>query len=400
MHFQIKAVDGSQGIVSLRLEAASAAEARALAENQGLRVMALHPARGFPGLAMNQGRKSRRDFPLPLFSQELATLLNAGLSLIHAIESLAEKEEEPARRRILADLGRLLYEGKSFSQALSLLPGTFPELYVALVRASERTGSLGEALGRYVAYSTRIEQVRQKIVGASIYPALLILVGSCVLLFLLGYVVPRFSTVFGDLGNDLPWLSRMLLALGQSIHDHAAPLAAAAAAAAAGFAFLASRPAVRRRLGAWIALLPAVRRRLFIYRISRIYRSLGILLQGGIPIVTAIGMARGLAGDEVGMRLEQAARHIREGQPVSQALEKNALTTPIALRMLRAGEQAGNLGEMMERTADFHDDEMGRWVEWFVRLFEPLLMVFVGAAIGAVVLLMYIPIFELAGSIQ
>ncbi|MBS1191325.1 MAG: type secretion system protein [Rhodocyclaceae bacterium] len=406
MHFQVKAVDAGNDIVSLLLDAPTEIEARQQVEGQGLRVMSLRPARRLPGVGMDLAsglrfRFGRRpDFPLILFSQELATLLNAGLPLVNAIESLAEKEEEPTRRQVLADLTRLLYEGKSFSQALAQLPAFFPELYVALVQSSERTGSLGEALGRYVAYSTRIQQLRQKIVGASIYPALLILVGSGVLLFLLGYVVPRFSTVFGDLGTHLPWLSEMLLSLGQAIHDHAGPLAAGAAALVAGGVLGACLPPVRQRLGRLATALPAVRRRIFLYQIARLYRSVGILLQGGIPILAAIAMARGLVGADLRDRLDRAARQVREGQPLSQALENHALAPPIALRMLRAGEQAGNLGTMMERTADFYDEEMGRWIEWFVRLFEPLLMVVVGTVIGVVVILMYIPIFELAGSIQ
>jgi general secretion pathway protein F len=105
-------------------------------------------------------------------------------------------------------------------------------------------------------------------------------------------------------------------------------------------------------------------------------------------------------GAAMAQRLDQAAQRIREGQPLSEALVKHGLSTPVALRMLHAGEQAGNLGAMMERTADFYDEEMGRWIEWFVRLFEPLLMIFVGGLIGIVVILMYIPIFELAGSIR
>jgi general secretion pathway protein F len=157
---------------------------------------------------------------------------------------------------------------------------------------------------------------------------------------------------------------------------------------------------VRQALGRAIAALPGVRERIFLYQVTRLYRSLGILLQSGIPILQAIGMARGLLGARMAALLDEAAQRVREGQPLSHALEANQLSTPVALRMLHAGEQAGNLGAMMERTADFYDEEMSRWIEWFVRLFEPLLMVFVGAVIGVVVILMYIPIFELAGSVK
>ena len=225
MQFQVKAVDGSRGIISLQLDAANSGEARQLAEQQGLRVMSLRPTRPLSastifGLHFGNGPA----FPLALFSQELTTLLNAGLALVNAIESLAEKEDDPTRRKVLTDVTRLLYEGKSFSQALAQMPAIFPELYVALIRSSEKTGSVSDALGRYVAYQSRIELVRQKIIGASVYPVLLIVVGSGVLLFLLGYVVPRFSAVFGEKGNQLPWLSQVLLATGQFIHDHVGAL--------------------------------------------------------------------------------------------------------------------------------------------------------------------------------
>ena len=111
-------------------------------------------------------------------------------------------------------------------------------------------------------------------------------------------------------------------------------------------------------------------------------------------------MARGLIGARMAAQLDQAAQRVREGQPLSQAFEANHLSTPVALRMLHAGEQAGNLGAMMEKTADFYDEEMGRWIEWFVRLFEPLLMILIGLVIGVIVLLMYMPIFDLAGNLQ
>ena len=398
MHYKVKGVDTRRGIVQLTLDAGSADGARHSAEHQGLRVIAVEPVRSLPGLG--EAFTRRRRFPLVLFSQELATLVDAGLSLITALESLAEKEQDAATRKLLGALVRLLYEGKSFSAALAQFPDTFPDLYVALVQSSEKTGAVSGGLARYVAYRTRIDLLTQKMVGASVYPALLLLVGSGVLLFLVGYVVPRFSAVLGDMGDRLPWLSRVLMQLGHAIHDHAGALAVAMLLLAAAAAGLWQLTAVRRAAGQALVSLPGVRERVFLYQVTRLYRSLGILLQSGIPILTAIRMARGLVGARMADLLDRAAQQVREGRPLSQALEAHQLSTPVALRMLHAGEQAGNLGAMMERTADFYDEEMGRWIEWFVRLFEPLLMVFVGAMIGIVVILMYIPIFELAGSIR
>lgn len=396
MRFQVKAVRAQAGVVALVVEAANPDDARRQTEAQGLRVLAMRAEHGWS----LRGWRRREAFPLLLFSQELTTLLNAGLALIDALESLAEKEADPLARKVLAGLVRLLYEGKSLSQALAQFPLVFPSLCVALVQSSEKTGALGDALGRYVAYRTRMDEVRQKIISASVYPVLLFLVGCGVLLFLVGYVVPRFSLVFEGLGSNLPWLSQVLLHSGLFLHSHQAEVFGGAALALLTLVFLLRQECVRRALARQVERLPAIRERLQVYELARFYRSLGILLQGGIPILTAIGMVRGLLGAASRPRLDQAAARIREGQALSRALEEHGLATPVSLRMLRAGEQSGNLGEMMERTADFHDEETSRWIEWFVRLFEPLLMTFIGLIIGVIVILMYIPIFELASSIQ
>ena len=396
MRYQVKALRAGAGVVALMIEAASQDEARRQAESQGLRVLALQAERRWS----LQGWRRREAFPLLLFSQELTTLLNAGLALIDALESLAEKEADAQARKLLSGLVRLLYEGKSLSQALAQFPSVFPALYVALVQSSEKTGAVGDALGRYVAYRSRMDEVRQKVISASVYPALLFMVGCGVLLFLVGYVVPRFSLVFEGLGSNLPWLSQVLLHTGLFLHAHQGEVFGAAALALLLAVALLRQESVRRTLGRQVERLPAIRERIQVYELARFYRSLGILLQGGIPILTAIGMVRGLLGAATRPRLDQAAARIREGQALSRALEEHGLATPVSLRMLRAGEQSGNLGEMMERTADFHDEETSRWIEWFVRLFEPLLMTFIGLIIGGIVILMYIPIFELASSIQ
>jgi general secretion pathway protein F len=398
VQYQIKAFHGGRGIVQMTVDAGTVESARQVAEHQGMRVLTVAPVRKLSALGASIGR--RRAFPLVLFSQELATLINAGLSLITALESLAEKEQDAATRKVLTSLVRLLYEGKSFSSSLSQFPEIFPDLYVALVQSSEKTGAVSNGLTRYVAYRTRIDMLTQKIVGASVYPILLLVVGGGVLLFLIGYVVPRFSQVFGDMGTRLPWLSRALMQLGHLIHENFGGIMIGIVLFFAALFGLWQLTAVRQAVGRTIAAMPGVRDRVFLYHVTRLYRSLGILLQSGIPILTAIGMARGLVGARMAQLLDQAAQCVREGQPLSQAFEKNQLSTPVALRMLHAGEQAGNLGAMMERTADFYDEEMARWIEWFVRLFEPLLMVFVGGVIGVVVILMYMPIFELAGSIK
>jgi general secretion pathway protein F len=396
MRYSLKAL-GRQGVVQLQIDADDAEQARRQAEDQGLRVVSVRGrVSAMPGLPWRR----EAAFDLVLFSQELTTLLHAGLPLIDALESLAEKAPTGGARKVLEALVRQLYEGRSLSQALALQPRVFPPLYVALVQSSERTGALGDALHRYIGYRQRLDLVRQKLVGASVYPLLLLLVGGGVVLFLLGYVVPRFSLVFEGMGSELPWLSRVLMQIGLFLHAQQLPLALATVAVIGTLVALRRNPLVRRWGSRQLRRLPALHSRLLMYELARFYRSLGILLQGGIPILTAMAMARGLLGSAAAQGLEQATGRVGEGLPLSDALEVGQLVTPVSLRLLRAGEQSGNLGEMLERCADFHDQEIGRWVEWFVKLFEPLLMTFIGLLIGLIVILMYMPIFELASSIH
>ncbi|MFZ5935972.1 type II secretion system protein [Pseudomonas putida] len=396
MRYSLKAL-GRQGIVQLQIDAEDAEHARRQAENQGLRVVSVRgKGKALGGLVWRRAAT----FDLVLFSQELTTLLHAGLPLIDALESLAEKSPIGASRKVLTELVRQLYEGHSLSQSLAQQPRVFPPLYVALVQSSERTGALGDALARYIGYRQRLDLVRQKLVGASVYPLLLLLVGGGVVLFLLGYVVPRFSLVFEGMGSELPWMSRVLMDIGLFLHAQQLPLGLAVAGGIGTLVVMRRNPLVRRCASRQLRRLPALHQRLVMYELARFYRSLGILLQGGIPILTAMGMAHGLLGSASAQGLEQASRRVGEGLPLSDALEAGQLVTPVSLRLLRAGEQSGNLGEMLERCADFHDQEIGRWVEWFVKLFEPLLMTFIGLLIGVIVILMYMPIFDLASSIH
>jgi general secretion pathway protein F len=396
MRFEVKAFRDKGRIVSLRVEAMSAAEASLAVERQGYSVLGVGAPRGL-ALALPRGRAR---FSLLMFSQGLHVLLEAGLNLVEAIETLAEKETHAPTREVLTRVMGYLYEGRPLSYALEQSPSVFPALYVAMVRTAEHTGDLPVALSRYIAYQTQLDEVRRKIVSASIYPLLLMSVGALVVIFLLAYVVPRFSGVYEAAGRNIPWLSQVLLEWGKLLHSNglAVLLGALALAGAAAFGF--SRISVRRRVADQLWRTPAVGERMRVYQLARLFRAVAMLLKGGIPIVSALEMVRGLLHPALRARLDLAVAGIREGQPTSQAMSAHGLTTPVALRLLRVGERSGNLGDMMGRIADIHDEEMARWVEWFTRLFEPLLMTLIGLLIGVIVILMYLPIFELAGVVQ
>jgi len=394
MYYVVKALDSRQQVVLLSLQALDDQEAGRHAIAQGYSVLSVRPLNRWSEL-----RLGRRRFPLTFFSHELLTLLQAGLGLVEALEALAEKESGDSKA-ILQQLITVLYEGHTLSQALERQPAIFPELYIALIRASEHTGDMNEALSRYLAYRAHVDQVKKKIITASLYPMLLVLVGGLVCLFLLIYVVPRFSLVYADLGNNLPFLSRLLMSWGQLIAGHRVPLLMAFLSIASLMTYVVSRATWRSWLATWIWRVPVAGVYFRSYQLARFYGSLSTLLRGGIPLAKAIDMAGGLLASGLQAQLAKVAQAIREGRTLSSAVEQYHLSTPVALRLIAVGERSGQLGDMLEHAARFHDEELARGVESFTRLFEPILMTVIGIMIGGIVVLMYMPIFELAGSLQ
>lgn len=393
MRFRIKAIKAGAGISELTVEASDQAEAENKVRESGFVVLSSSK----PWRSAFAGRTRR--FPLLLFNQELLALMESGITLVEALQTLAEKEARPLVRRVLNQLVDRLHEGQPLSAALGEHANVFPPLYVAAVRASERTSDLDEALRRYINYQQQLEVLRSKIVSAAIYPILLLVVGSLVILFLMGYVVPSFSHIYEEMGGELPLMSRLLLAWGNLLREHYVILGLLVSVVAVGGLYTWRRPATRATLGALLWRIPGVGDRLRVFQLARFYRTIGMLLRGGIAIVPALEIVADLLSPILRPQLRLAIRHISEGRAISEAMEQHGLATRVALRMLRVGEHAGNMGEMMERISTFHDGEIARDAEWFTRLFGPLLMLVIGGLIGAIVVLMYLPIFQLAESV-
>ena len=244
--------------------------------------------------------------------------------------------------------------------------------------------------------------MRGKVIAASIYPALLLAVGGLVVLFLMVYVVPRFSQVYAGLGEErLPFLSLWLMRWGQLASEFAMPLVIVAAGMVAAGVYLVRMAFVRAWLERWLWRIPGVGAQLQIYQLARFTRTVAMLLKGGIPLVSALDMTDALLRQPVLKAGLMAARKaLREGRSLAETFREQGLATEVGVRLLVVGERGGELGETMERIAAFYDDETARYVEWFTKLFEPVLMVFMGLLIGGIVILMYLPIFQLASSIQ
>lgn len=343
---------------------------------------------------------ARSRFPLTLFSHEVKALLEAGLPLVEVLTALTERESTTVHKADLEELKRCVENGESLSQALAHQPRNFPALFVASVRSGERTGDLPRVIGRYLAYSEQLDELKRKLLSAVTYPMLLLTVGTAVVLFLLVYLVPRFSAIYQQIDAELSLPAELLLNWGVWAQQH--PVWLGVGLLAIPGLLLASARHARLRNGVTRRLLASryIGRHWHSFNISRYCRSLALLTDGGIPLPEAMHLARGLLPDLLQQRLDRAIEGIRSGQRLSDALADSALLTPIALRLLRAGERSSDVPRMLEQAADFHDRELAHLLERSAKLAEPLLMLLIGLLIGSIVVLMYLPIFELAGSLR
>ena len=373
------------------------AEAVRKAAARGLQVLAIESPTDAVAAAARAGKVR---FPILLFSQELHALLDAGLNLNEALTTLEAKERQPRVRAVLAAVLAALREGRNFSDVLAASPEHFPPVYVATVRAAERTGGLPEALSRYIAYQVQFETLRKKLVSTAIYPAMLLVVGGFVTLFLLGYVVPRFAVVYESSGREMPLFSALLLGFGKFINAHWQVAMAGLLGVLALLFWAAAQAAGRVWLLNTVLRLPWLAAKADEFRLARFYRAVSLLLAAGISLARAMGMVTGLLGAHQQARLARCRLAVEQGQSLSAALVGAGLASPVAESLIKVGERSGQMAEMLERTARFADEDFARWMDWASRLLEPILMLVIGLVIGSVVVLMYMPIFDLAGSLQ
>jgi len=378
---------------TVRVNAIDDAEARRRLQADGAQVLSLH-RRASLGL-----RTRKPKFALSLFIQELVVLLDAGLVLVESVETLRDKAPPGSNRQVLEELVQAMHQGQPFSRALEAQPAIFPPLLVATVASSEHSGQLATALRRYHHYEAHLETVRKRVSGALVYPMVVLSIGGLILLFLLFFVIPRFSAVFANMA-ELPATAKAMLWWSGVVRDHGGKLFLGAIAAVVGLVLLFRSAVVKQQLMAWFWRLPRLGEQRHLFVLARFYRTLGMLLAGGMAVVPSIELVGGLLPAERQRDLQAALVKIKAGQTLSSTLGEHALTTPVAERLLRVGEQSGELPAMCERIAQFHDEALARAIEMFSKIFEPVLMLVVGALIGVIVFLLYMPIFELAGSIS
>ncbi|HEY5804431.1 MAG TPA: type II secretion system F family protein [Lysobacter sp.] len=393
MRYQVRVrAEGIQR--EMELEAENESQLRQMAQSMGMAVLDVVPVeKRRPGFALRKPR-----FDRSLFTQELIALLEAGLSLIETMETLRDKSGEGINRTVLTAIVDGLCEGLPLSRALERQPEAFPGLYVATVASAERTGHLAEALKRYHHYDARLAVVRKKVVSSMVYPMVVIATGAMIILFLAFYVIPKFSQVYASM-KDLPLAARLMLWWGDLVHAHGMVLFAAIVAAAVLAALLLRSAAIREKLMAVLWALPKMGAYQRLFALTRFYRTLGLLLSGGMPVVASLELSAQLLPVRMQPSLLQALDNIRAGKSLSTALPAAQLTTPVAERLIRVGEQSGEVAAMVTRSAEFCDDELDRAIDTLMRMVEPALMLVVGGIVGTIVFLLYMPIFQLAGSV-
>jgi general secretion pathway protein F len=396
MRYRVRLFDPTSGrIRQVVADAPDESNLRANLSADGAVVVALRPQRKVSSW-FAAARPKR--FDLGLLCMELSRLLRAGLTLPEAMETQLGRVQGPTRA-IYGSLQARLLEGKRLSEAMRL-SDAFPSVLIAAVRASERSGRVPEALEEFARYDASLRDLRRKTINAAIYPSLVVGFGFLVSLFLLGYVVPRFAKIFAERVAQTSEATTVLIRLGQAINSHPWWVAVSLLAVVACVAALATNPKVRSRVVVMMAQIGPVERWLRSLQLARITHSMAMLLKNGFPVPEAMGLASALAlRPDLVTEMKRATDAIEAGQSTSVAWSGSGLADGYAMRILQAGERTGNLTTSFETLAQTYRVDVETALERASRIVEPLLLVIVAALIGLIVVLMYMPIFDLASSV-
>lgn len=393
--YTIRSFNPASGQVdTCELDAASATQAASLIEQQGKVLLGCQEGRWRLGW-----RKGPRADVI-LFCEELATLLRAGLSLVEALDALAHRghaSDAPLYQALLESLQK----GQALSQAMQAIADVFPPLLIASLRSAERTGQIDETLRQFAQLMRSLQEVRRKLLSSAIYPSLVIAFGGAVGLFLLFFIIPRFASVYSGLGTAPSPVSQILMLLSQHMAHYRSIWLMGLLGLMATAAFLWRAGTIKHLLIMTAGRIGWIRYWFRLFQMAEVYRSMAMMLRGGFNLLETLELCRHTPAEAfLRVRLSTLTRQVEEGMPVSQALAGAEIADAIALRLLIAGERAGELPAVLDAIADDHDRRISRFLERSMKLAEPLIMILVGALIGTLVLLMYMPIFDLAGSLN
>lgn len=336
-----------------------------------------------------------------VFTRQFATMIDAGLPLVQCLDILARQSENKEFARVITQVKTDVESGDSFAEALRKHPRVYSDFYVNMVEAGEAGGILDTILSRLAAYMEKASALKSKVKGAMVYPAAIISIAIVVVVFLLLYVIPVFAEMFDSFGGTLPAPTRFVMNLSDLVKNYilyAIPLVVAMIWLFKRFYRTAKGKLMVDTL---VLKLPVFGSLIQKVAVAKFTRTLGTLVSSGVPIIDGLEITARTAGNKV---VEGAVLSIigaiKEGQTIAEPLSRQAIFPPMVVQMIEVGESAGALDTMLNKIADFYDEEVDTAVEALTKLMEPMLMVFLGTVVGGMVVAMYLPIFKIAGSIE
>ena len=333
--------------------------------------------------AFNRGK--RRD--ILFFTQELSTLLNAGVPVDRALSITAELTERASFRSLVLDVLRLIKGGKALADSLGAHPAYFSELYVNMVRAGEASGSLAQIFDRLAEFERTRDDLRGYIVSSLIYPGLLTLVGFGSIIVLLEFVVPRFAVIFSDPRMTIPAPTLMLLTVSRYLQQYGLLAAAVFLAISVAFVSYIRTPGGRLWWDASRLRLPVLGDALRKAETARFARAMGTLVAASVPLVQSIGISRGILNNRrIANSLERVVQGVKRGEGIAGPLSKAGEFPPLASHLMAVGEETGRLDAMFNRMADIYENETRTAIRRFTSLFEPLIILVMGLLIGTLIL--------------
>ncbi len=385
------------------IEADEEGMVRTKLEGQGYLVFRIHrrgalaslPAGGF----LPVGRVPLQDFLI--FNQELLALVKAGLPVLRVWDLLIERAQHSHFQNALRAVRNAIRGGASSSEAMASHPQYFSDLYVATIRAGEQSGNLPDVLQRYVVYLKLMLGLRQKVTKALAYPVFLVLVGIAVVAFLLSYVMPTFVAVYGESAKTLPAATKTLINLVESAQAHSIPAALALFGVAVAVRGWYATPAGRYAIDRLLLRLPVFGDVFVKHHTIQLTRTLATVLAGGTPLVEALQIARGAVSNRrISAGLAQAVDEIREGGTLAGALDRPKILPRLAIEMLSVGEETGSLEPMLRDVAEFYEGDLDMRLTQLTTWIEPVLLLVMGFLVGTIVIIMYLPVFQMAGTVQ
>jgi type IV pilus assembly protein PilC len=340
---------------------------------------------------------------LVVFVRQFATMIDAGLPLVQCLDILSSRGENKALNTILKDVKEYVEQGGTFSEGLARHPKLFDELFVNLVRAGEMGGILDTILDRLAGYIEKRVKLARQVRGAMVYPLAIFFVAVIVVVVMLAWVIPSFKAMFSEFGGEdsLPALTQLVISASEGFLSNLHWLILGTAALVFSVTWIYRQPAGKHFFHRTLLVLPILGPVMRKISVARFTRTLGTLLSAGVPILDALDVVKKSAGNVVVEgAIQETSNKIREGRTMAEPLMETNVFPPMVVQMIGVGEQTGALDTMLNKIADFYEDEVDIAVAALTSLLEPLMMVFIGGIVGVILISMYLPIFSIAGKVN